>query len=684
MLPSSRPSADSEKTQKTAARRLVLWKLASVLTLICILATGLLFLCYALGPKTGMEALALIIPWMIAFVINLLLVLPALLCALFSRFHLRSTWIYAYFALFFFTHGAFFVSVNKIDVQLSRYYHNLVHPEVMALHRDLKTMGIRVHNGQRPDADRMARTKERIQSGVDVNRMIPGESTTNLFYACMIGDPELVRLLIEHGAQIDGRRGYTASLLTEALRSGHSGVVAVLLEKGVDPNVTDHGGQTPLMLATSNGDKRSIRVLLAAGADVSVSHYSGSALARAVRAGDIDIVRLLLSVGANPEEIDRSGKTLIYRAVENGQAEIAALLKSNGSAHEKTNGDSNGWSNDLFRALTRGEFKTLQHLLDLGITPDERDAKGRTLLTRVCTQNYSSLHPMPAFHVARALVDSGADVNAADRYGLTPLMNAAGSGALDIAALLVSSGARVDAATEDGQTALMIAAGKGHREIAALLLDAGANPNARTRRKMNNTYPLDGAVQSGDPELLEMLFDGGAVIDEQGRDKGDLFQRGAKDPQIVRLLSIYGTDLNMPDSMNRYPLTQVLQYGPSESARVLLSLGARPDILAFGGKHPLVLASARGHVEVLPTLFDTSERIRTDGKLQQKALHAAIEHGQVDTVRYLLDRGVPGSVSETEAIMKRSRSLRLTPDKKEAIRSLFREKDKGGAMPVVP
>ena len=83
-------------------------------------------------------------------------------------------------------------------------------------------------------------------------------------------------------------------------------------------------------------------------------------------------------------------------------------------------------------------------------------------------------------------------------------------------------------------------------------------------------------------------------------------------------------------------------------------------------------------------LFDNSESIRTDGRLQQKALHAAIEHGQVDTVRYLLDRWVPGSVSEAEAIMKRSRHLRKTPDKKEAIRDLFREKLNGGATHVVP
>ena len=674
---------DDTAHPKSTDRRLVFGKFANALTLICVLATGLLILCYVLGPKSGMEALALIIPWMIAFVVHILFVLPALFCAVLSRYHLRNVWIYAYFALFFFTHGAFFVSVNKIDVQLARRYHGMVHSEEMALNRDLKTMRVRVHGGQPPDAGRMAATKERIRKGVDVNHKIPGESRTALEYACMIGDPELVRLLVEHGARIDISEKYSASLLRETIRSGHSSVLAVLLEKGVDPDLKVHDGQTPLMLAVSSGDGDSVRALLAAGADASASHHSGSALARAVSAGDIDTVRLLLAAGADPLEKIQSDKTLLYTAVEKNQPEIAELLTAAGAVRETGAGESPHPSGDLYRALTKGDFRTLQRLLDLGVPPDERDAKGRTLLARVCANNYSSLRRMPAYPVAQMLVDSGAEVNTADHYGQTPLMNAAGSGSLDIATLLVESGVQVDVETEDGLTALMIAAGKGHREITALLLEAGADPNARTRRKMNNTYPLRRAVESGDPELLKMLLDAGAVIDEENRDKGDLFQLGAGNPQIVRLLSIYGTDLNMPDNMNRYPLTQVLDYGSSASARVLLQLGAQPDIQAHGGKHPLLLAAARGHVDMLPLLFESSERIRTDGRLQQKALHAAIEEGQAACVQYLLDRRVSGSLSEAESIMNRSRSLRNAPEKKEAIRRLFREKATGVMMLMI-
>ena len=675
-------SADPTKRQKASARRQVLWKFANALTLVCVLAAGLLILCYVLGPKSGMEALALIIPWMIALVVHVLLVLPALICAVFSRAHLRNLWIYAYFALFFFTHGAFFVSVNRIDVQWARHYHNLVHPEETALHRDLRTMSIRVQSGLKPEPDRLARTKERIRDGVDLNLKLPGEREGALMHASRIGDTELFGLLVEHGARFDPSGKQTAALLQEAIRSGHAGVVAVLLEKGVDPNFRDRGGQTPLMLAVSNRDRQTVDMLLEAGADALASHHWGSALARAVRSGDDDSVRLLLSAGADPTEQTRSGKSLLYTAVEKNLPEIAALLTS--AAAEKNTTRSAGSSDDLHRALTRGDFKTLAHLLDLGVAPDERDSEGQTLLARVCANDYVEGPHMPTYPVAQVLIESGADVNATDRHGSTPLINAAASGALDLAALLLANGAQVDAATKDGQTALMIAAGKGHREITALLLEAGADPNARTRRKLNNVYPLYGAVRSGDPELLKMLLDAGAVIDERGRDKGDLFQGGASDPRIVRLLAIYGTDLNMPDSMNRYPLTQVLDHGRSESARVLLELGAQPDIDAHGGKHPLVVASARGQADILPLLFAQSERIRSDDKIQQRALQAAIENGQVDSVQYLLDRGVPGSLSDAETIMRRSRIFRRTPEKKERIRSLLREKAINGWLPVVP
>ena len=647
-------------------------KMADILTLICVAATGALIVCYILIPKSGMETLALIIPWMFAFAVNVLLVLPALFCTVLSRRHIRNLWIYGYFAVFFFLHGAFFVSINQIDIQLAAAYNRLMYPQETSLNRDLKAMSIQARSGHAPDADRLALTKERIRGGVDVNRKIPGELWTPLRYACTIGDPELVRLLIEHGARIDSADTTAAKLLEESIRSGHPAVVAVLLDKGIDPNLRLHGRKTPLMLAAESKSSQNVQYLLAAGADPKATHSSGSALARAVRSGDIEIVRILLAAGADPAERVYAGKSLQYAAVEKGLTEIAALLGPAGASGQKQNRYPANGRGDLYRSLSRRDLDTFHQLLKLGVSPDERDRRGRTLLSSVCAGNDFSLVNLPALQVAQALIESGADVNASDRNGQTPLMLAAGSGAVDMAALLMSSGARVNATTGDGHTALIIAAGKGKKPMVALLLKAGADPNARTRSKMNVAYPLAAAVHSDDSALITMLLDAGAVIDQGGRDKGDLFQRSAGNPNIVRLLATSGIDINQPDSMNRYPLTQVLDYGSVESARVLLALGAEPDVQAHGGKHPLVLSAGRGHTELLMLFFEQSESIRANRRLHRRALHAAIENAQPAAVRSLVDHGVSGTLSEAEQIMKRSRAFRNAPEKKEQIRNIFR------------
>jgi ankyrin repeat protein len=80
------------------------------------------------------------------------------------------------------------------------------------------------------------------------------------------------------------------------------------------------------------------------------------------------------------------------------------------------------------------------------------------------------------------LLDAGADANAPDPAGDTPLMNVARVGRADAVTLLLDRGATIDAA--DGtyqQTALMVAVRENHPDIVKLLIARGASVNARTR-----------------------------------------------------------------------------------------------------------------------------------------------------------------------------------------------------------
>src|SRR5258708_26967727 len=81
--------------------------------------------------------------------------------------------------------------------------------------------------------------------------------------------------------------------------------------------------------------------------------------------------------------------------------------------------------------------------------------------------------------VVQQLIAAGADVNAADDTGMTPLMIAASQGHTAIARLLIAAHASVDAAGPDPTTALMPAASANRAETAKLLIARGANVNAR-------------------------------------------------------------------------------------------------------------------------------------------------------------------------------------------------------------
>ena len=103
--------------------------------------------------------------------------------------------------------------------------------------------------------------------------------------------------------------------------------------------------------------------------------------------------------------------------------------------------------------------------------------------------------------VLRTLLDQGADVNARDPSGWTPLLETVFAGHMEAAQTLLERGADVNAADEGGWTPLMEAAAKGNKELVSLLIRYGADVHARSR---HGWTPLKAAPKC-DAEIRTLL-----------------------------------------------------------------------------------------------------------------------------------------------------------------------------------
>ncbi|CAN6228291.1 unnamed protein product [Urochloa humidicola] len=161
--------------------------------------------------------------------------------------------------------------------------------------------------------------------------------------------------------------------------------------------------------AAYHGDLFRLKGLISAGADPSKPDYDGrTALHVAALRGYEDIVRFLIQRGANVNSIDKFGNSPLLLALKSGHDRITSLLVKHGAALNLE--DAGGY---LCRVVTDGKIDLLRRLLSFGVDPNCKNYDQRTPLHIAAALG---LHL-----VAGMLIDFGADVQAKDRWGNTPL-----------------------------------------------------------------------------------------------------------------------------------------------------------------------------------------------------------------------------------------------------------------------
>ena len=159
----------------------------------------------------------------------------------------------------------------------------------------------------------------------------------------------------------------------EAAERGNLETLRVLLSRGANPNAREaNGGQTALMWAISERQSTVTEELVRGGADVHARSNSGfTALMFAAQHGDADSARVLLSAGANLNDImSKTGLTPLIIAAAMGRTKVATLLLDKGANPEAV--DTDGFTPLHHAARTKDASETVRSLLHHRAKPNVR------------------------------------------------------------------------------------------------------------------------------------------------------------------------------------------------------------------------------------------------------------------------------------------------------------------------
>jgi ankyrin repeat protein len=414
-----------------------------------------------------------------------------------------------------------------------------------------------------------------IAAGADANEPLP-LGRRPLMIASRTGNVDAIKVLLDHGADVNARdtlRGTTA--LMWAADEAHAAAMQLLIQRGAD--IQARSNPAPRGRGPALGKANDPRKAVAA---------QGAALAARERSPDLNALQALQVSGAtatataaarptapagtvpDAEQADDAAPRvrrapadggaltpLVYAVRANDLESVKVLLAAGADVNQVT---GYGWS-PLLVATQNRYYRLGAFLLDQGADPNLANTGGWTPLY-LATDNRNIENgdypvrkgDMDHLDFIRLLLDKGADVNARmkdsteirtvftnqwlDEHGATAFLRASQSGDLVLMKLLLARGADPKIATTLGVTALHVAAGIGWVEgityewskedtLAAvrMLLDLGLDVNAQAD---TGRVALHGAAHKGATEVVQLLADRGARLDI--RDYGNTDNRGGK------------------------------------------------------------------------------------------------------------------------------------------------------------
>ncbi|MGA7412046.1 MAG: ankyrin repeat domain-containing protein [Bryobacteraceae bacterium] len=324
----------------------------------------------------------------------------------------------------------------------------------------------------------------------------------------------------------------------------------------------------------------------------------------------------------------------------------------------------------LFRSIRAGDMSEVQNLLRQGADLNARDEHGATPL--MYAAQYSTAECM------KLLLDKGANPNAKNKFGATALI----WGAHDAAKvrILIASGVDVNAQANSGRTALMSAAATvGAADAVKELLAAGADVKARDSM---NRGAIAAAADAGDVAILRQLLAKGGDPNESAQFGSALINVSLRgNVEAVKMLIAYGADVNFKSAHNPpvkagvqdmgelTALMTAASCGHSEEVNILLNAGASVNVSDMRGMTPLLLAvtAESQNVETVRVLLAKGADVNAKDHNDRTALAWASLWGETPIVKLLRGAGVKGDEASVMAVGRPAANPGSPPPIREAV-----------------